>query len=369
MKKVLIFLIVLIIVTLTVVGVLLYINEDPVAENTEESNEISPDRETNKEANKFEATEGLYIVPTMRDKLYADTVWCATFQLVWNDMKNELVKKDVVFEPQLEVAENLNKEEFTDKMISGEYYYKKYGLKTLELKAEIEEGIKKKFNETSDILDDFDWSEEGLNDPNNPNVNRYFFYVMLRRSFEFLTEFDELENGAFGNIYNDVEYFGIDKNSDKELDSQVDVLYYNSQDDFAVILNTKQNDEVIFCKNPKGTNFREIYDNMNNEADKYTGDIKFQNIDELKIPNIKLNEKKEYQEVQGKEFATEKGTGIIVKAIQTIQFELNKKGGEIKSEAAMDPKEVTAAAPEPRDEPKPRYFYVDDTFVIFLREK
>ena len=75
-------------------------------------------------------------------------------------------------------------------------------------------------------------------------------------------------------------------------------------------------------------------------------------------------------ELQGKEFKTTDpiyNTAEIEKAIQTIKFSLDEKGGEIKSEAAIDVMLATALSPEKEDEP--RYFYLDDTFAIFLREK
>lgn len=312
-------------------------------------------------------TEGVTVVPTMQDKINADSSWCATFQLVWNDMKNEIVGQDVVFTPQEEMAENLNKEEFTEDMISSEYYYKKYGFKTLELKEEIQNGIKEKFNQESDILDDFDWSQDALNDPNNPYVRRYFLYTMLYRKFEFINEFDKLDNSDFGE-YKDVEYFGIDSGTDNSVGEQIQVLYYNSQDDFAIIVNTKTNDEVIFCKNPKGETFKQIFDNMINEASRYSGDTNFDDIDEFKAPNLAFNIKREYSEFQGKPFKTMNGSGEIEKAIQTIEFSLDKSGGEIKSEAAMDVVTYTAIA-EPEKKEEPRYFYVDNAFAIFLREK
>ena len=58
---------------------------------------------------KLKETEGVMVVPTMQDKIDADSSWCATFELVWNDMKNEVVKNDIVFEPQEEYAKNLKK--------------------------------------------------------------------------------------------------------------------------------------------------------------------------------------------------------------------------------------------------------------------
>jgi len=327
-------------------------------------------KEIVKEQVELEKTTDITIVPTMQDEITADSSWCGTFQLVWNDMKNEVVKQDIIFTPQEKMAENLNKEEFTQDMISEEYYFKKYGLKTLALKEEIENGIKEKFNQESDILDNFDWSEDGLDDPNNEDVRRYFFYVMLYRKFEFLQEFDKLENQKFAN-YDNIKYFGIDNNTKNSVGDQIDVLYYNSQDDFAIILNTKTKDEVILCKNPQGNTFKEIYDNMNNETANYKGSKEFKSIDEFKMPNLEIDEEREYTELQGKKFKTADpiyDEAEILKTIQTIKFSLDEKGGEIKSEAAIQLDSWTTSIETPKRE-EPRYFYVDDTFAIFLREK
>jgi len=300
------------------------------------------------------------IVPTMQENLEADSAWCCTFQLVWNDMKNELVKQDVVFNPQLDVVVNLNKEEFKKSMISDNYYYKKFGEKSPNLKAEIEKGIKDKFGETSDVLDKIKWEES-----NNDDVKEYVFYAMLKREFEFSKEFDELAKGKFGTKYDDVSYFGVKADTNYEVKNQVDVLYYNSKDDFAIILNTKQNDEVILYKNPEGKTFDEIYKNMNNKAKNYKGKKYLEDIDELKVPNLKFNKFMSYEELKNKKFLTADGKQAeIIEAMQTIQFELDKKGGKIKSEAVVVMGETALLR-----EDEPRYFYLDDTFAIFLREQ
>ena len=195
---------------------------------------------------------------------------------------------------------------------------------------------------------------------------------MLYRKFEFLKEFDKLENDDFGNKYKDVKYFGIDENTKETVGSQIRVLYYNSKDDFAIIVNTKSNDEVIFCKSPQGKTFNEIYDNMNKESENYTGSSEFKDVDEFKAPNLTFNEKREYTELQGKKFETADPVydkAIIEKAIQTIKFSLDEKGGEIKSESGIDIRVMATSIEENEEKDKPRYFYVDDTFAIFLREK
>lgn len=84
---------------------------------------------------------------------------------------------------------------------------------------------------------------------------------MLKKQFE--NAFEELEKGKFG-YYEDVKFFGINTNDAKELISQVGILYYNSENDFSIKLKTKQDDEVILCKNPEGNNFNKIYENITN---------------------------------------------------------------------------------------------------------
>jgi len=373
-QKIVVLITTIILVVLIIVGSTFLLKNDTNPEQSAELNttynqEVAEENvETTHMEVKLEETAGLTIVPTMSDEIKKDSSWCGTFQLVWNDMKNEVVKQEIVFTPQEKMVENLNKEEFKAEMLSEEYYYKKYGLKSLELKSEIEKGIKDKFDQTSDILDSFDWSEKGLNDPSNPNINRYFFYAMLYREFEFLKEFNKLENGQFGESYSNIEYFGIDEETDNAVGNQIDVLYYNSEDDFALSIRTKTEDEVIFCKKPEGKTFNEIYSKMNQKAESYTGSKKFENIDEFKAPKLEFNEMKKYEELKNKFFKTADGRdAMIAEAIQTIQFELDEKGGKIKSEAAIDMVTLSAAVEE-REEKTPRYFYVDDTFAIFLRE-
>ena len=96
----------------------------------------------NKKANRETTNKEVMVVPTMSDEITADSSWCGTFQLVWNDLKNEVVKKEIIFLPQLEMVRNLNKEEFNSSMLSQDYYFKIYGLKSLELKEIIEKGNK-----------------------------------------------------------------------------------------------------------------------------------------------------------------------------------------------------------------------------------
>ena len=350
MKKFLI--IILVIALLVLIGVICIkaTNIDIGKDNTVTTPDITSS------SNNTKTTEGITTTLTLEDEIEEDTIWCGTFQLIWNDLKNDLAKQDIKFSPQLKVIENLNKETFTTNDISEKAYYKKVGTPTLELKKEIEKAIKEKFNETSDILDDFNW---GSNNPKD-----YFLYAMLKKEFQFEKEFEELGDGKFGD-YENVKYFGINAQNVEQVRNQVKVLYYNSKDDFAIKLTTKQDDEVILCKNPKGKTFNEIYKTVKNNEKKYKGSKGIQEGEIVKIPNIKLKEKNEFTEIQNKEFYFANGDIYeIEKAIQTIEFELDKKGGKITSEAGMMTRNMSIMMPE-----EIREFSIDDTFAIFLIEE
>ncbi len=305
------------------------------------------------EQKELKETKGVEVVPTLSDKISKDTSWCPTFQLIWNDFKNDIVKEDIKFDERLDILDNLNKEDFTEKNISSSYYYKIYGRKNIELKNKIETAIKEKFNQKSDILDKFDWSSDAL-DSGNDIIDRYFLYSMLYREFEFNKKFD-----TFTDKFKDkdnIEYFGIIKEND-EVRNQIKVYYYNDENDFAIKLLTKNNDEIIVIKNPKGETFNEIYKSIKNKEE-----LSFNNNDNFMMPKIDFNVLREYTELQDKKIVTVDGTYTIEKAIQSVMFSLDEKGGKVKSEAGMDVKYETAVPI------KNRNFYVNDTFALFLKE-
>lgn len=312
-------------------------------------------------------SENIEIVATLEDEITTNSVWCGTLQLVWNDMINNVVKQDVVFTPQQKMVENLNKQIFTEEQISEEDYYKVYDLLTLNLKEEIEKEIKSKFNEETDIIDKIDWSNVPKdNSGYTTEYNKYLFYAMLKKEFNFKNDFDELENGTFGENYKDIKYFGIDKNSSSNLYSQVEILYYNSESDFAIILNTKENEQVILCRGVDGNNFATIYNSLVRKAENYKGNKNFTGNDYLKVPNIKFDIDKSFDELCNNKFYSKDGYVCnIDQVLQTIQVEMDKSGGKIKSEAAIIMDVATMA---PQEKVEYRYFYLNDEFSIFLKE-
>lgn len=297
------------------------------------------------------------IVLSLEDKIQDDTLWCGTMNLIWNDLKNDLAKQDIVFKPQLEVVDNLNKGTFNTNYLSENAYYKVYGVPSLKFKKQIEEAIKEKFNETSDILDDFNWSEAKEED--------FFLYVMLKKAFEYPKKFKELPNGVFKDSKN-IKYFGIDEdNKDLDLLNQIKVLYYKNIDEFAFKLFTKSNDEIIFAKGIEESSFINTYTKITELASNYNKiDLKKKEI--VKIPYLDFKVKSSFPEIENKVFNFADGKEYYIeKALQTIQLELTETGAKIKSEAGMMVKDLSM----PMVNEEIRSFILNDTFTMFLIEQ
>lgn len=275
-------------------------------------------------------------------------VWVGTFQLVWNDLMDNIVKAQVEFKNGTpELVKLLNKQGFDNTELSENSYYQAHGTMTPELKNKIETAIDEKFNEKSDILDNLSW-----------NSKDYLIYAMLYKNFEYLAEFDILEPNHFE--HKKVKYFGIDKGEKNELYQNVEVLFYSSKNDYAVKLKTKDNEEVILYRTDDTLSLEEYFNKLNKKKESYKGEVKLHHGDLLKVPFINFNRMFEYNELTGKKI---KGTNFtITGAIQTAKFKLDNKGGTLKSEGAL----IMRMSLMP--EIKGRHFFFDKPFVLFLKE-
>lgn len=306
--------------------------------------------------NVVEDNAKIEVLPTMNSESSApNRIWVGTFQIVWNDVIDTLIKAPIEFVDGNNItAENLNKREFNKEDISENSYYSKSGIISPDLKKEIEEGIKKKFNETSDILDSIDFTY----DP-----SKMLFYAMLKKDFKFLEAFDKLDDEAFGQNPAHVKYFGINELSGANLYKNVSVLFYNKHDDFAVSMHTQGNDEVILYRTDDNKNFDEYYKDLTDKTKEYDGNQFFGSYDRLKVPDISLYQMASFKELEGKNIKN--SDFRIDKTLETVDFRMNNEGVKLKSEAAI----VMKCTALPGPAPKIRRFYFNDSFVLFLIEK
>jgi len=298
------------------------------------------------------------MTPTYTSEISAidsNKVWVGTFNLVWNDFMNDVVKGKIEFKDgESELANELNRQSFKVDQLSDDSYFKIHGDATLDLKNTIEKGIKQKFNEESRVLDKINWE-----DPYG-----YVLYAMLKKEFNYLEPFSTaMGSMQFNNSETRVKCFGTNASCNPEASKNIEVLFYNSKDDFAIKLKTKEGEEVILYKTKgEGKSFEENYKVLKNNQSKYSGNSGFdKKKDMLKIPFIQVNDEVNYDELCGRQI---KGTNgmYIRQALQTIDFELNNVGGSVKSEAVI----LTA---ESAFFDFDRQFIFDSDFILYLKEE
>lgn len=278
-------------------------------------------------------------------------LWCVTFQLVWNEFMDKITNGNPVQfvggNPQ--IADELNKRAYTKDILSSDSYYVEQGEISKALKRKIERNIKWKFNEKSDVLDFIDWTDK----------DSYLFYAMLKKNFTYKTAFEKLTSQKFNGSAENYKYFGAYRSADKKLRENVNVLFYNSPDEYAVRLLTKEKEDVILFRTDRNDSFENLYSYLkdNSKNDEFT------KMDALKVPQLTVDKTLSYNDLIGKQV---QGTRYYISsAIQTIKFNLDEKGGSLKSEAVMGLAKMSLM---PNVE-KPRNFDFDKPFVLYLIEQ
>ena len=185
---------------------------------------------------------------------------------------------------------------------------------------------------------------------------------MLKKEFNFLEPFSTAMGSLkFNNSETRVKCFGVDSSNNPIASKNVEVLFYNSEDDFAIKLKTKEGEEVILYKTTgENKTFEENYQEIKKQQSNYSGKTTFEKDDMLRIPFIKVDDEINYDELCGKEIKNSKY--YIKQALQTIDFELNNVGGSVKSEAVIDA--TTKALTE-----NARKMIFDSDFILYLKEE
>ena len=284
-----------------------------------------------------------------------NSVWVGSFQLAWNEFMENVIGGKIEFEDgNNQFVNELNKKSFTKDELSEKDYYIKVGETSPKLKEEIINDIENKFNfKNSTILDKIDFE--------NATDNSYTIYSILIKEFEFLTPFDKIGSYRFANSEELVEYFGINNASEEDINKNVEVLFYNDRNDFAVSLITKENEEIILYRTNNTKSFTEIYKELIEKNNKYEGNKEFTEVDELKIPYINVDTIINYSDLCG-HIIKNTNEKYIANAFQNVIFKLTEKGGNLVSEAGIKSEynlETEGTI----------YFNYTDDFVIFIKEK
>lgn len=151
------------------------------------------------------------------------------------------------------------------------------------------------------------------------------------------------------------------------MNKNIEVLFYNKignesllSNDFAIKLKTKEGDEIILYRTDDKKTFAEYYKDIENKANIYIGSKEFSEIDELRIPYVRVNGMISYDELYGKEIKDSKGL-YVYDVIQDVNFSLNEKGCNLSSKATMITEYMSISETT-------KLCYFTDTFIIFMKE-
>lgn len=309
------------------------------------------------------ADRGIEVVASDVQAVRGSAAWCATIQVCWDNMLETLCDGGPLnpLGGANELVRALNTSELGRDALPSGHFYAYSGPKNNRARREIETEVRRRFGQSSEVLDQLDWSEP------SPGMTSLLLYCMLYRKFSFLVPFGVCEEESWGDEDVFVTYFeadDLDRRLSRKMRQQVKPLYYKDRQHHAVSLQTKEGDSVVLVRSPQGGSFSEMWANTLEQA-KRAGSTQTRPLDDhdsFMCPNLSLKLSKEFHEIEGLEFLDAKGQECIIdRALQTIGLSLDNEGGEVKSEAAISV--CDGALP---DFSHIRTFDYDGRFALFL---
>lgn len=281
-------------------------------------------------------------------------LYCATFQLAWNELKDTIIGEDIVLTGDPPIAGELNRGCLTRKDISGECTVARAGFARDGILEKINQELQEKFKEEAPIV------KVSFTTPDD-----ILSYAFLYKNLTFPQEFESLKDPlpfGSGERKEWVKAFGIERYTSSgvhtNLGKQVSVLHYRNPSEFVISLKTlSQKDEVVLARlAPRGT-LLETLKAVQDLVKEPCGAL--QRDETLRVPKIDFDLIHSYVELLNKFF---KNRGFeryfICEALQNIRFKLNEKGAVLKSEARI----VATVGIK-------RSFVFDQPFLLYLREK
>ena len=280
-------------------------------------------------------------------------VYCSTFQLAWNELKDTIIKEDIKLLNETSMVNFLNKGEFTHSDLSDNSYVAMAGYGKDDIINKINTALQRKFKSDAPIVKD--------------QVGYYgiIAYAFLYKNLHFNPVFESLDTPIKFNSGSYVKAFGIKSYETKheKLLKQLSIPYYKNNDEFIVKLTPdKSNDEIFLAKIQPVASLKDTLKYAQNKIAASKPDYLYDG-DTLKIPKFKFKLEHSFGELQNKPFLNKnlKGTSIS-EAIQNIEFKLDEKGAILKSEAKIIIEVMHAKL-------QTKYLVFDKPFLLFMKEK
>jgi hypothetical protein len=285
---------------------------------------------------KSEDLKHTVVVPTLDTPIPEgkSAIWCASFQMAWNNLKNDIAKGPIQVQGGEACADRLNRAEQSEDDLDPGGFYSAAGL--------VKDGIIQKIQ--SDMAQKF------------PSVPKPAFrqdlldvavaYGYLKAEVPFQHPFLENEGPAAFHIQGEnpkkVRFFGVPREAvEKDVREQIDYLFFDiDQRSYAVDLckSSSPNQLVLACL-PRKSTLSEILSEVSQQSSEYSKQehrFRFDHGDFLLVPNMHWRIEHHVKEIEGQDKPllnpSMKGTWIDL-AVQVIDFKLDRQGAAVASES------------------------------------
>ncbi|WP_049819013.1 hypothetical protein [Geotalea uraniireducens] len=313
-------------------------------------------------------TEHTIISSHLEDQinLSNNLLYCASFQMAWNIMRDQIIKGDIILEPDTPLAKNLNRQLQRNNDISSGSYVAVAGELSKNLAARIEKELHEKFGEQ--VAHEFNIPQA------TSSARQLIAYAFLYKNLEFPTEFERLDdpiafiaNGREAHVKGfGIPSFSSSNRRHEKLSNQVSIFDYRNENDFILVLTSKSNDDqIIMAKVPPNKTLLQTYTTVLHRMGVNASELREN--EPLRIPKVDFDITHSFTELENKRILNKGWEGwFIAKATHDIKFKLDEKGAVLKSRGFLNM--MKEEVPPPSVE-KPRKFVFDKPFLICLKQK
>ncbi|GAB7028382.1 serpin family protein [Geotalea toluenoxydans] len=295
-----------------------------------------------------------------------NTIYCASFQMAWNSMRDEIIKGDIILENDGLLAKRLNRQSLDKNDLSRGSYVAVAGELTKELVSQTKNQLNEKFGDNA---------TRDFNIPKFGDTGRQLVaYAFLYKNLEFPFEFEKLDQPityAASGQEAQVKGFGVSsfsssKRQHQKLSNQVAIFDYKNENNFIISLRTKlDDDQVILAKITPKSNLLQTYTEVMDRIRQIEASL-LRDEETIRVPIINFEMIRNFSELENKRIMNKGWEGwYLAKAIQDVKFKLDEKGAVLKSSGFLSAmKEEVPPSME-----KPRKFIFDKPFLILLKQK
>ena len=297
--------------------------------------------------------------PITRGRNY---LYCGTFQLAWNEMQQQIVKAPIQLEENPPMVDFLNKGQFQKSDLSAESY--------LAMAGRVQDGIVEDIRQA--MAQKFPSADMEVPKPQKETV--FYAYAYLEKALAFREAFDRLSAPLLfhsGDEESRVASFGfrefeVSSARDQQIEKQVTILDYRSDDDFILVLNTtSERDQIVLAKiQPQGTLQETIavVQARIQQSPLEEWNRSVHSSESLVVPIISVGVERQYMELIDRDLQNRGWEGwAVAEARQGIRFRLDEYGARLESDSSLEFKSAIS--------PQPRQFVFDGPFLIYLKEE